>query len=577
MTNVQHTIYTYGLSETDVAERIAELLMLENPTVDTKLYKGGVSIIIKGSGFNAEDAEVVCKPCMDDALNRLGNFVCSVDETLQQYIVRVLREKHLKIALAESCTAGKLSATLTEVSGSSEVFECGVVSYSHEMKHSLLGVHTDLLEEKGAICPEVASEMAVGARVIGNSSFAVAITGNAGPGASDNQPVGTVYLALADTKRVWVRKIEEKNKSREEVREAAVYAALDMIRRYLEALPGMMAGSQPIVRHSAEKVIASAEVKKTTFWDKILIHRANGKADMIRRIAIWCLAALVLAGAVLTAITLLKTPAQNNELYQELEETFLSSNPVVNDIDLSQYPEGMLPQFYSLYQENQDIRGWITIDNTDISYPIMRNQSEYYKNHDFNKNDSTYGVPYFAPSVGLEKNDITYSCFTIFGNRTSDNQMFSQIPNYLDKDFLLEHQYISMSTLYETGRWQVCGVFYADSTNHNAEFDYTKSAFKNDEDYEKFLDALKNHSVYKFPVELTTADRLVLISVDFAEKEDFPNERVVLVAKLLDPSVEDKAFEDIEKNYYATNPAAFHGGIPSFSLSDNQNKTTTKN
>ncbi|MBP5303300.1 MAG: nicotinamide-nucleotide amidohydrolase family protein, partial [Clostridia bacterium] len=485
MAKIQHMIHTFGLSESEVAERIAELLMSKNPTVDTQPDHGGVSIIVTADSFNDDDAEILCKPIMDTAIDCLGTFVSSIDESIEENVVHSLANNHMQIALAESCTAGKLASRITEVPGASQVFECGIVSYSHEVKHSLLGVKKELLEEKGAVCAEVASAMANGARLLGNAAIGVAITGVAGPEPSDGQPVGTVYLALADSRRVWVRKIEEPHKSREEIREAAVFAALDLTRRYLEALPGMMAGSQPLEKHGPEKIITPSEVKKQTFGDKVLVTRAHGKAELIRRLTIWLLILVLLAISGLAIYYFYYRSIQNEQIYEDLEQAY-NAPASVSSVDTSHYPKDMLSRFYALYDRNVDIGGWISIDDTKISYPVMTNaQGNYYASHDFDKSKSSYGVPYFSTSTKVlskSNQNNTIPNYTILGNRTDDGQMLSSVCDYRDKGFFLQHQFLTMNTIYEAARWQVCGVMIIDSADNNKEFDYTKNTFKNKEE-----------------------------------------------------------------------------------------------
>lgn len=107
--------------------------------------------------------------------------------------------KGLKAACAESCTGGLLSGLLTEIAGSSAVFERGFVVYSNEAKHDLLGVSLETLREYGAVSAETARAMAIGALAHSRADFAVSITGIAGPGGgAPHKPVGLVHFACAD-------------------------------------------------------------------------------------------------------------------------------------------------------------------------------------------------------------------------------------------------------------------------------------------------------------------------------------------------------------------------------------------
>jgi nicotinamide-nucleotide amidase len=115
-------------------------------------------------------------------------------------ILAAARARQWRIATAESCTGGLIAALLTEIAGSSDVFERGFVTYSNEAKEDLLGVPTDLIHDHGAVSAEVARAMAEGALRHSLAQIAVAVTGIAGPGGgSTAKPVGLVYIAVART------------------------------------------------------------------------------------------------------------------------------------------------------------------------------------------------------------------------------------------------------------------------------------------------------------------------------------------------------------------------------------------
>ena len=113
--------------------------------------------------------------------------------------VKALKAAGKTVATAESCTGGLIGKLLTDISGSSAVYPGGVISYAYEVKQALLGVEEALLKEKGAVCAEVARQMAEGVRARLGTDFGVASTGIAGPGSDEfDRPVGLVYLAVAD-------------------------------------------------------------------------------------------------------------------------------------------------------------------------------------------------------------------------------------------------------------------------------------------------------------------------------------------------------------------------------------------
>jgi nicotinamide-nucleotide amidase len=130
----------------------------------------------------------------------LGELVFAVDdELLEAVVIGLLAERKQTLALAESCTGGFISHRLTNVPGASAVLLAGLVTYSNEAKQQFLGVHSETLAAHGAVSEAVAREMAEGARGRTGAAYAIAVTGIAGPGGgTEEKPVGTVWLALAD-------------------------------------------------------------------------------------------------------------------------------------------------------------------------------------------------------------------------------------------------------------------------------------------------------------------------------------------------------------------------------------------
>lgn len=144
-------------------------------------------------------------------------------------VIRLLTEKNMTLATAESCTGGLLGKLLTDVPGASAAYLGGVISYAYAVKEKLLGVDPAVLEETGAVCEEVALQMAKGARERLEADFALATTGNAGPSADPKNPnVGEIYVALVCEKTSLCRKLTLHG-SREENRIEACRAALELL------------------------------------------------------------------------------------------------------------------------------------------------------------------------------------------------------------------------------------------------------------------------------------------------------------------------------------------------------------
>jgi len=139
------------------------------------------------------------------------------------------REQGIRIATAESCTGGLIAAALTEIAGSSDVFERGFVTYSNEAKMDLLGVPADLIAREGAVSEAVARAMAQGALAHGRADLALAVTGIAGPGGgSPDKPVGRVHLAAARGERLLHERCDFGDQGRARVRLLSAQRALDL-------------------------------------------------------------------------------------------------------------------------------------------------------------------------------------------------------------------------------------------------------------------------------------------------------------------------------------------------------------
>lgn len=233
---VSHNIRTFGIGESSMAERVNDLFDAENPTVAPYAKDGEALLRVTAMARTKEEAENLCKPVINEINNRLDGFVYGVDYTcIEEAVIEKLKEKHIKVATAESCTGGLIAKRITDVPGASEVFDCGIISYANEIKHRVLSVSEDDLNKYGAVSEPVARQMAQGALKVSGADIAVSVTGIAGPDSdSTNKPVGLVYIGLADRDNVWVRELRTSRKDRSYNRYVSASNALNMIRLYID-------------------------------------------------------------------------------------------------------------------------------------------------------------------------------------------------------------------------------------------------------------------------------------------------------------------------------------------------------
>ncbi len=189
----------WGVSESALAEEMADLLEQANPTVAPYAGAGEVKLRITARAEHQADAEALLLPVEREIRRRTGPSCFGVDEqSLAEVVLQQLRLRGQTVAVAESCTGGGLGAALAAVPGASDVFLGGVIAYANGVKQGLLGVPAELLQAHGAVSDPVAQAMAEGARRVTGADWGLAITGVAGPGGgSDEKPVGLVHLAIA--------------------------------------------------------------------------------------------------------------------------------------------------------------------------------------------------------------------------------------------------------------------------------------------------------------------------------------------------------------------------------------------
>jgi nicotinamide-nucleotide amidase len=196
---LQRKINCFGAGESVIEEKVLDLTRRGHvPEVGITVSDAVISLRIFGRGPTQADALAQIAPVEATIRQRLGDLVYGVDdEELQQVVERLLRQRGLTLATAESVTGGLVAHRLTSVPGASEVFRGGIVAYTNPAKVQLLGVPAALIETHGAVSSQVAEAMAQGARQRLGSDLAVSTTGLAGPGTEGEKPVGLVYVGLA--------------------------------------------------------------------------------------------------------------------------------------------------------------------------------------------------------------------------------------------------------------------------------------------------------------------------------------------------------------------------------------------
>jgi nicotinamide-nucleotide amidase len=236
----------YGLGESAVDEALKGLVAEGDSTSLAMLAKQGyVEIILSGRHADAAQAEAQAAALEDGVMERLPGHIYSTDgRGLEQVVGDLLKEEGATVAVAESCTGGRVAARLTAVPGSSEYFLGGFITYTNDLKEKLLGVPPFVLKRAGAVSKDTALAMAVGlARQLG-ADYSLSVTGIAGPGGgSEEKPVGLVHFALAGPEGVRSQVYRFGQASRENIQARAAQAALWLLYSALVHLPEQEEGT----------------------------------------------------------------------------------------------------------------------------------------------------------------------------------------------------------------------------------------------------------------------------------------------------------------------------------------------
>jgi nicotinamide-nucleotide amidase len=218
-----------GMGESLVEKAIGEkVLMIPGIELGYCARPGEVEVRVIGDRKAIQAADVIIR-------GELGLSIFSDNgEALEEVVVRLLKQRKQTLATAESCTGGLIANQITNVSGASEVFLAGYITYANSAKNDVLNVDSKLIEKNGAVSEAVARAMGEGARTRAASTYGLATTGIAGPtGGSDEKPVGTVYIALASEDSETVARKFFFPTDRETFKQLAAQAALDLLRRRL--------------------------------------------------------------------------------------------------------------------------------------------------------------------------------------------------------------------------------------------------------------------------------------------------------------------------------------------------------
>ena len=226
-----------GMGESDLDALIAPVYKkYENPVTTILAGQGDIEIHLRARCETADEAEALLAEVGPPIEALLGDRIYSLNgESMEETCGRLLRERGLRLCVAESATGGLLGSRITAVAGSSDYFDGGFLTYSDRMKTELLGVDAALLASHTAVSEPVAVAMAEGARKRTGSDYAISITGEAGPESGSGQPVGVFFIGFSSAAGSFAKRLQFPG-DRARLRQFAAQTALDILRRVILGL-----------------------------------------------------------------------------------------------------------------------------------------------------------------------------------------------------------------------------------------------------------------------------------------------------------------------------------------------------
>lgn len=230
---VWHNFRIYGVGESSLASQLEPKLdRMPDLELGYCARLGEVDLRLIGPPSVVEEAAAIVRGDFPE------DIITESEDSIEEVILGLLRERGATVSTAESCTGGMIASTITDVSGASEILNVGYVTYANEAKHEILGVPWDDLEEHGAVSEPVVRAMAEGCLRVSGADYAIAVSGIAGPsGGSEEKPVGTVYIGIADRENPPFAKRYFHPADRLSFKMRVTRLALDLLRRRIRGFP----------------------------------------------------------------------------------------------------------------------------------------------------------------------------------------------------------------------------------------------------------------------------------------------------------------------------------------------------
>lgn len=576
-------------------EALRDLLEAQSPCVAIYQKRSELIIRISDSSANRQQAAERCNSVMKTIVQRLGTHVYGIDVNgIEHALALKCAKKNIRLAFAESGSAGLAAKRFHHVDPEGQ-FICSEYSCQpEEMDLEKLGINDKIGKKFGPVSANVAAAMALGCSsqqekdVLGlsislpNAAFKtrkgyVAAVLNkvclmqeldAGDYHSLSQMTSDAAARLFNLARKLVDSFPSAPEGSCDAEEAVLegmgvvpgVAALS-VAGPSEAVPTGRKGKGKKSKNLPQEQKPAPKAPKgfRGILYRIFPNRDDSGFDKVRKILMWvCLCVFV--GSITYLVDFGAQNQKSQENIANLQDQMAKAEKDAEEGKLSNiegYPNDYLPKFYSFYKENEDIKGWLKIDGTNVNFPVVQtSDNDYYHRLGFNKEYDYYGTPYIDWEADVKKPSTN---IIIYGhNIRNDGQMFNDLTKYKQLSFYKEHPLVSFDSVYKTGTYKIFAAFI---TNNLAEHDngntFSYNAFvdaKDEADFNNFISEVKRRSIFDTPIDIKYGDELLTLSTCTYE---FKDARFVLVAR----RVRDGENSEVDVSQAVVNDDAYYPAV----------------
>lgn len=535
------TLRASGISKSETEDCVSEA---ETAGTAVRVYEDGneIAVQIYGRGTDRKEAAAKVNEALKDVAAKMGAAAYAVGaENVGQAFGRELSKKDLKAAIAvEGIQRNEITSAAFTEEYLSNYLGTSVGVSKYELPEKLLKRH-------GSNSTWTAAVLAGEVCKTYGSNIGIAITTDP----SKNNDGANIAVCMGDN--VWTEHVTAE--TREKLISVAGTRAVHLARCVVSAYPKLYENSVSFTASVSGKAkFKTSESKEKQKWyARFIPMKGDSKSELIRK-AVFILCVLVFLGSMGYLSTKLFDSVNHRNLAASLSELLGKTDPefVPNDWEYN-------PKLYDLYRENSDTIGYISIDGTNVAFPVVQtekandkgNKGQYYLRKDFYGAYSMYGTPFLDYRCNTQT-EIQSKNLIVYGHNVyNDGQMFSDLVKYRQLKFYKEHPVVHFDTLYGDADWLVVGVVLTNAYEKDGPvWNYNNFIEGGEEETKEFLNQVAKRTLIVTGVDYNTSDHFLTLSTC---SYDFTDARVVVIARQVREG-EDISLIDTSKAYYNSNP-----------------------